>query len=191
MRSMKPWIVPLLLAYLHSLTACEPAPAARADRTAGGASAATASEEALAVRRTVDSINTALERWYAASQADSVASVQAEDVWLMGPAMPPVVGRDSVRAHWRRAMAGGVWRFTLRAQDVAVQGPIAIERGRYTLDFVPRPNAPAGVPPAFRDRGNYVVHWVQEDGQWRIKWDIAASELPMPAVPPKSDASAR
>lgn len=186
MRAMKRWIAPLLLPCLHALPACEPAPAARADANTDGTPAAGATAEAIAVRRTIDSINTALERWYAASQADSVASVQADDVWLMGPAMPPVIGRDSVRTHWRRAMQSGAWRFTLRAQEVAVEGPIAVERGRYTVDFVPHPQAAAGTPPAFRDRGNYVVHWVRTAGQWRIKWDIATSEMPMPAAPPKT-----
>ena len=80
-------------------------------------------------------------------------------------------------------MASGSWRFTLRAQDIAVAGPVAVERGRYTLDFARRADAPAGAPPSFGDRGNYVVHWAREAKHWRIKWDIAASELPPAAAP--------
>lgn len=186
MRAVTPCAV--LLPCLLFVGACAPAPAARSEDSASASSSTTA--DAAVVRRAIDSVNTQLERWYAASHADSVASVLADDVWLMGPASPPVVGRDSARAHWHRMMAGGVWRFTLQARDVAVHGPMAVERGQYTLAFTPKPNAPAGVPPAFRDRGNYVVHWVQVDGQWRIKWDIAASELPLAAPPAAPSAPA-
>lgn len=184
MRAVTPCAV--LLPCLLCVAACAPAPAARSEDSASAASSTAATDaatDAAVVRRVIDSVNTQLERWYAASQADSVASVLADDVWLMGPASPPVVGRDSVRAHWRRMMAAGVWRFTLQARDVAVHGPMAVERGQYTLAFMPKPDAPAGAPPAFRDRGNYVVHWVLVDGRWRIKWDIAASELPLTAPP--------
>src|SRR5688500_7082746 len=87
LRAVTPYAV--LLPGLLCLAACAPAPAARSEDSASAASS-TAETDAAVVRRAIDSLNTQLERWYAASHADSVASVLADDVWLMGPASPPV-----------------------------------------------------------------------------------------------------
>jgi ketosteroid isomerase-like protein len=136
------------------------------------------SSRTASVRTEIERTNADFERWYAAGQADSVAARYTTDAWQMGPNMPPVVTRDSIAAFWRRASQMGTWRFTLRTQDVAVNGPVAVERGSYTVTFTPAPTAPAGTPASFTDRGNYVVHWVKENDQWRLKWDIATSQTP-------------
>lgn len=140
------------------------------------------SSQAASVRAEIERTNADFERWYAAGQADSVAARYTTDAWQMGPNMPPVITRDSIAAFWRRASRMGTWRFTLRTQDVAVNGPVAVERGSYAVTFTPASTAPAGAPAAFTDRGNYVVHWVKENDQWRLKWDIATSQGPAPAA---------
>lgn len=132
--------------------------------------------DAQTVRHTIESHNANAERWYLAGQVDSLVTLFAEDVWQLPPNMPPVVGRNSLRAFWTTAFSWGRWEFDFQSQDVITSGPIAVERGRYTVKFTPGAQSPI---PALADRGNFVVLWRQsQDGQWRAVWDAPVSELP-------------
>ena len=139
--------------------------------------------DAAAARSAIESANANIVRWYAMAQADSLADMYAADAWLMPPSTAPIVGRDSIRAFWKREMGSGTWRFTLTTQDVATSGDIAVERGKYTVEYARSTNAPASAPPSFKDHGNYVVHWGRDGDRWLLKWDAAVSEVPM--TPPK------
>lgn len=135
-------------------------------------------QEAADVREIVEKHNEDLERWYAEGRIDSVAPVFAEDAWQMPPNSPPLIGREAIREFWSQAVEWGQWDFTLETRDVAVSGPMAVERGAYVLAFSPGPNAPPGMD-AFEDRGNYLVHWrLEDDGEWRIVADAPVSEVP-------------
>ncbi len=130
------------------------------------------------VRETIERHNANLVRWYAAGDIDSVASVFSEDAWQMPPNSPPLVGREAIRAYWRQAVEWGHWGFTLSTQDVQVSGPMAVERGKYVLEFTAASDAPPGMA-SFEDRGNYLVHWrLEPDGEWRIVGDAPVSDLP-------------
>ena len=76
--------------------------------------------------------------------------------------------------------------FSLEAQDVLVSGSIAVERGKYVLRFSAEPDAPDEIS-SYEDKGNYVALWMLEnDGEWRIVWDAAVSELPIPGATRRS-----
>jgi NAD(P)-dependent dehydrogenase (short-subunit alcohol dehydrogenase family)/ketosteroid isomerase-like protein len=141
----------------------------------------TLSSDPAEVRRVIEANNAKIVGWYAGGQADSVASFFAKDAWQLPPNSPPLLGRDSILSFWRGALKAGQWRFDLKTQDVLVSGPLAAERGAYTLEFVAGANAPF---PSFRDQGNYVVVWRKEaDGVWRGVWDAPVSTVP-PNQPP-------
>lgn len=130
------------------------------------------------VKETIERHNANLVRWYAAGDIDSVVSVFAEDAWQMPPNSPPLIGREAIREYWRQVVQWGQWTFELEAQDVQVSGAMAVERGKYVLEFTAGPKAPPGMA-SFEDRGNYLVHWRQEsDGEWRIVADAPVSEVP-------------
>jgi ketosteroid isomerase-like protein len=136
-----------------------------------------------ALRRTIDSVNTRIESWYAKGQVDSLVSVFAEDAWQMPPNRAPLVGRDSIRAFWAGAVRWGQWEFDFQTADVVAADSVAVERGRYTLKFTAGAEAPL---PSLQDRGNYVVYWRRErDGQWRIVWDAPVSVLPPAGSAPR------
>lgn len=130
------------------------------------------------VRQIIEGHNVNAARWYAAGQIDSVASLFAQDVWQFPPNSPPVVGRDSLVRFWTTATNWGRWQFDFRVQDVVTSGPLAVERGQYTLEFTAGSNSPI---PSVQDRGNYVVLWRRDaDGAWRIVWDAPVSVVPLP-----------
>jgi uncharacterized protein (TIGR02246 family) len=132
--------------------------------------------DAQAVRAIIEEKNAALEQWYAQGDIDAASMVFSEDTWQMPPNSPPIVGRQAFRDFWTEAAGWGTWQFQLEVQDVAVSGPIAVERGKYRLTFTAGPEAPF---PSTADYGNYVVYWRQDpDGEWRIVWDAPVSELP-------------
>jgi ketosteroid isomerase-like protein len=135
--------------------------------------------ETATVRRIIEGHNANLERWYAGGEIDRVAEVFAEDCWQMPPNAEPMIGRAALRAGWKQAMRLGQWAFSLETRDVVVSGDIAVERGRYVLEFTAGPEAPDDMP-SHVDRGNYVVLWRREsDDEWRIVWDAPVSELPV------------
>ena len=132
-----------------------------------------------AVRELLEELNAKICEWYASGNADAVAEVFAEDCWQMPPHAEPLVGRAALRDFWRQAAQWGRWRFMLETQDVTVAGPIAVERGRYTLKFSAGPGAPPGFA-SIDDKGNYIVMWRREqDGQWRAVWDAPVSTVPI------------
>jgi hypothetical protein len=62
-------------------------------------------------------------------------------------------------------------------------GPLAIERGKYTIRFSADAAAPPSRPSS-QDRGNYVTHWrLDSNGRWRIAAQALVSEVPARVVP--------
>ena len=61
---------------------------------------------------------------------------------------------------------------------MAAAGRLAVERGSYSLRFLPNDSAPEGMEP-IEDEGNYVVYWrLDPDGIWRAVWDAPVSSKP-------------
>jgi ketosteroid isomerase-like protein len=138
--------------------------------------------DSAAVRHVIDSLNTKIEGWYDAGQADSIGAMFAQDAVQMPPNMAPVVGRDSLRAFWTSNLTTGKWDFDLTTDEVVVTDSLAVERGHYAVKVAAGPQAQY---PSFSDQGNYLVVWRREDdGNWRILWDAPVSTVPMPMPPP-------
>jgi ketosteroid isomerase-like protein len=136
--------------------------------------------EAEAVRKIIEDLNAKACGWYGTGNVNALAEMYAEDCWQMPPHAEPLVGRAAVREFWKQAVQWGEFRFSLETQDVVVAGPVAVERGRYTLTVSARPGAPHGFTSS-EDRGNYIVMWRREhDGQWRAVWDAPVSTARVP-----------
>jgi ketosteroid isomerase-like protein len=134
--------------------------------------------DTVSIRKIIEKHNENLAGWYLSGDIDAAAQVFAEDCWQMPPNTEPLVGRSAYRAFWKQAVQWGDWRFTLETQDLLVSGDIAVERGKYILNFQAGPTAPPGLI-SNEDRGNYVVMWrLDPDGEWRVVWDAPVSTVP-------------
>ncbi|HEX9579773.1 MAG TPA: nuclear transport factor 2 family protein [Gemmatimonadales bacterium] len=142
-------------------------------------------QESSMFRERVGGLAVSWERWNAAGQADSIASVFTAEGRMMQPNGPTLVGRDAIRANQAQLFAMGQWTVDLNLESAMSNGPLGIDRGRYQLSFARGPNAPpeaAMIPPV--DSGKYLVHWHQVNGTWMIADLIWNSDLPMPAPTP-------
>jgi ketosteroid isomerase-like protein len=136
-------------------------------------------QESAEVRKVIEAYNADLGRYYASGNIDSVMSVFAEDAHQMAPNGPALEGREKMRAFWKQAVSWGQWNFALTTVSVTANTPLAIELGRYKLEFTPSQAAPPGMK-ASVDTGNYVCYWrLEDDGKWRIVYDIATSDQPI------------
>jgi ketosteroid isomerase-like protein len=108
-----------------------------------------------------------------AGNADSVAAIYAERGRIMWPNGLAAVGRDSIAARLR-AIGAGMPVLSLRTEDVAASGPLAVERGRYTMTRT----SPGGGQLA--DSGKYLMRWHRTDAEWLIVDNIWNSDLPAP-----------
>jgi ketosteroid isomerase-like protein len=153
------------------IAACQPAA-----ETAEQAEARMASEAA-AARTAIEAANLRFAAHFNAGQGDSVAAHFTEDGRVMAPNMAVASGRPAIAASM--GMMGGA-TLVLTAESVAANGPLAIERGTYSITLTP-PGATAPIT----DTGKYLVHWRKVSDNWLMVDDIWNSDLPaMPAGPP-------
>lgn len=134
--------------------------------------------ESVAAKRIIDSLNTEFETHFNAGHGDIVAAQYTEDGELQVPGAPFTKGRPAIAA----AVTGlGTMKAAIKttATSVAANGPLAIERGEYTLSYLP-PGAPAAVS----ESGIYLIHWHLVNGSWMRVSDVASSPAPAAAPPP-------
>lgn len=148
------------------LAACQARP-----ETAEQMQARIQSEEA-AFRAVVDTASPAFASHLNQGHADVVAGYYTEDAVVMPPNMPAATGREGAKKVVEQFIAMKA-NLTLKPEAVSANGPVAVERGTYSVTFTP-PGATAPVT----DNGKYLVHWKQIGGRWLLAGDIWNSDLP-------------
>lgn len=106
-------------------------------------------------------------RWLAAGDLDSLAMMVTEDYHALAPNQATVAGKGPWLDWTRTLVAQGRWTEELTSELVEVSGPLAVQRGRYTLQFEPGPGAPPGTA-AMSDTGKFLWHWRRVDGRWLL-----------------------
>lgn len=139
--------------------------------------------EASNVRADIDAVNEELVGCWNSGEYECVAAAFTEDGWQMMPNAPARVGTEDIQRYWQLAFGWGQWQVSLSTSILETSGPVAIERGKYTIQFAADAAAPPGRPSS-QDRGNFVTHWrLDSAGRWRIAAQALVSEVPARAVP--------
>jgi uncharacterized protein (TIGR02246 family) len=140
-------------------------------------------QDATAVRTAIDAVNEELVGCWGSGEHECVAAAFTPDGWQMMPNSQARSGTEDIQRFWQQAFGWGQWEVTLTTSVLEESGPMAVERGKYTLRFTADAAAPPGRPSS-QDRGNYVTHWrLDSDNRWRIAAQALVSEIPARAVP--------
>jgi uncharacterized protein (TIGR02246 family) len=135
------------------------------------------------VREIVDGLNQEFVECWNGGEYECVAGMFSEDGWQMMPNAQAQAGPDAIRRFWQQAFGWGQWEVTLETSLLEQSGPVAIERGKYTMRFAADAAAPPGRTSS-QDRGNYITHWrLDSDGRWRIAAQALVSEVPARVIP--------
>lgn len=173
-----------ITALAAALIACQPAPeTAEQEATRIGEESATATTALRAEAQ-------AFAAHFSAGHFDTVASYYTADAFVMAPNGPAAVGRAAILAMFEGMGQAGTFALTLQTDQVVANGPLAVERGRYTLTYTPSANAPAGMV-AVADTGKLLVQWQRTDAGWRMASDIWNSDIPVPPPAPVTPARRR
>jgi ketosteroid isomerase-like protein len=134
--------------------------------------AARLARESAAAKVVIDSLNSA----YLHPSAGVVAQYAEDAEVVAGPL--ELKGRTAIaNGMTDGASVGGTMR--MHAVSVTAYGPLAIERGVYTMTITP-----PGAPQALSEDGNYLIHWRLADGHWLRAAEFASSPHPLPPPPP-------
>ena len=120
---------------------------------------------------------------YTAEDADKVAALYAPDGILMDDKAPLVTGRDAIRAHYQKLMAGMETDIQLKSEETVVNGDWAFDRGQTWVHIMSKD--PKSTMPMIMDQGKYlVILRRQADNSWLAARVIANSNIapPPPAL---------
>jgi ketosteroid isomerase-like protein len=130
--------------------------------------------ESAAAKVVIDSLNAA----YFHPSADVVTQYAEDAEVIAGPL--ELKGRTAI-GKWLMGGASHGGTMLLHAMSVVAYGPLAIERGVYTMTITP----PGGSSP-LSENGNYLIqHWRRADGHWLRVAQFASSPHPLPLPPPR------
>jgi ketosteroid isomerase-like protein len=157
------------LAAIATLTAC------------AGASSGSSTDVA-AIGRSIDSLDVDVQRWFNTGAADSiVAGYYTSDAVVMDSNSPADRGSEAIRTDLGNTFKTVSLRLHLERASLVAADFLASDQGHYTLEL--RSKKDTSKVLTF-DHGSYVTTFVKRNGQWRARYDIAASEVPLPAPAP-------
>ena len=116
---------------------------------------------------------------FGSRQADGMAALYTPDGVVMPPDVPAASSRDNIRAGFEAMFASMPEGATLalRIDAVTANGPIAVERGYWTITMPGPDGASTEV------HGKYLAEWHKIEGEWLMVTDIWNNDAPMPPAP--------
>jgi len=109
-----------------------------------------------------------LESTFGRGDAAGMAELYTATGELLPTGSDFVKGKQAIQAFWQGAMDMGIKNAKLDILEVEQHGNTAVEVGQYTL---------SGADDQVMDKGKYIVIWKQEDGTWKMHYDIWNSSL--------------
>ena len=164
-------VAPVVAIVLMGVAGCQ-----AKSETAEQAQARMQSESA-AAKTAIDSLSKEFANHMNMGHGDVVAGFYAPNAVVMPPNMPAATTADAIKAVMAEFVAMKA-QLTLSPQSVSANGPMAIERGTYSVTMTP-----AGAKAPITDTGKYLAHWHQMDGKWMMVDDIWNSDLPAMPMP--------
>ncbi|WP_445386056.1 YybH family protein [Robiginitalea sp. IMCC44478] len=128
-------------------------------------------EKVQAVRSEIEEINNKVTALMKAGAYEEAGQYFAEDLVQYISGQPPVLGRQAWVESQKAAAAMGEWDLQLEVLDLALDGHMAVERGRGVQTFTANETSPM---PSFQLTGDYMVYWKRKDSTWVIQWDYVA-----------------
>lgn len=120
-------------------------------------------------------------RWNVAVEARDVGSICplfAENAVEMQANTPVVTGSAAICEWYRGWLLDPAVTASFKTEDfdVAASGDLAIERGSYQFRTTKGDSTTV-------DDGKYLTVWKKIDGRWKVLYDMANTNLPLPAAP--------
>ncbi len=121
---------------------------------------------------------------YQARDVNALCSNLADNSIFAPGNVPPAVGKDAVQK-----MLKGIFdqlepfdiEFSATADDVQVNGNLAIAQGTYTRKLTHK----SGALPSSTDSGSWTAAWQRQgDGSWKCISDLGNSDQPLPGTTP-------
>ncbi|GAB4372524.1 MAG: hypothetical protein Kow0042_15890 [Calditrichia bacterium] len=114
---------------------------------------------------------------YNRQDAKAIADLYTENGRVLPPFSKMVRGRAAIIKSNEAEFAMGFSNLQLSTVSVDVQGDIAHEIGKYTINLPPRGDE------VMKDHGKYLAVWKkQSDGSWLMDIDIWNSSMPPPGM---------
>jgi len=107
--------------------------------------------------------------YIASGDVPAIAALYAGDAQFLMPGRPAVVGVEGIAAAWRGMLDMPGFGLALTAEEIVVDGDLAMDRGTYRLTAT----TPDG---AFEDVGKYLVVWQRSGGTWLVRADMFNSD---------------
>jgi ketosteroid isomerase-like protein len=111
----------------------------------------------------------AVEEAMKAADVDRLMEFYADDVVTMLPGLPPLRGKEEVRADWENFFNAYTLNRDARLVYTDVSGDSAVRRMEWTNTLTPK----GGSEPIV-DTGTCVVGFKKIGGEWKIVWEIAS-----------------
>jgi uncharacterized protein (TIGR02246 family) len=112
----------------------------------------------------------ALEDAYKANDVDRIMEFYADDVVTILPGIPPLEGKEAVRADWEYML--DTYKLDREAElvYVNVDGDSAVRRMEWTNTLTPKDGGEPIV-----ESGNCIFGFKKVDDEWKLAWEIAAT----------------
>jgi len=96
--------------------------------------------------------------------AEAASALFTRDARLSIQGMPEIRGRESIGSFWKSALGGGLGGLALVTDELMGNDNLRVETGNYTT---------LGPDHSEVGRGQYLLVWLKEEGEWKIARDFA------------------
>lgn len=119
-------------------------------------------------RAFIDSINTKWVEELKKGDSASIASHYGPDAKILLPNGEPIQGKD-ILSTWGGIIRSGLTDWKFATTDLEGNSDYLVETGTYEINDANK---------KLVDKGNYLVIWKQQNGEWKLYRDVGVTSLP-------------